>query len=181
MELPEEPIIFLKAPSSIISHREDILYPPQSREVDFEVELALVVSQQAKNVPSRLASDFIGGYTIVNDITARDLQRKDGQWTRAKNFDTFCPLGPMIETDMDPHNQNIFLKLNGKIKQDSNTRNMIFKMEELLEFVSHIMTLYPGDIIATGTPPGVGSIQAGDMVQAGVEDIGILENQVKLS
>jgi len=178
MQLPEEPIIFLKAPSSIISTQKQIICPPQSNEINFEVELATVIAQKAKNISSRLASDYIGGYTIVNDVTARDLQRKDDQWTRAKNFDTFCPLGPMIETEMNPQDQHIFLSLNKEIRQDSNTRNMIFGIEELLEFISHIMTLYPGDIIATGTPPGVGSMQPGDLVQAGVEDIGLLENQV---
>jgi 2-keto-4-pentenoate hydratase/2-oxohepta-3-ene-1,7-dioic acid hydratase in catechol pathway len=178
MDIPEEPIIFMKPPTGVIGHLEDIIYPTTSQEVDYEAEMAIVMSKKAKNVSADEAWDFIGGYTVLNDVTARDLQRKDGQWTRAKSFDTFCPIGPCIETELDPHNQDISLKLNGEIKQDSNTKNMIFGVHELVEFVSHIMTLNPGDVIATGTPPGVGQIQSDDMVQIQVDGIGILENRV---
>lgn len=178
MDIPEEPILFMKPPTSVIAHQEPIIYPEMSQEVDYEAEMAIVMAETATKINSEDAWDFIGGYTVLNDVTARDLQRKDGQWTRAKSFDTFCPLGPCIETEMDPHNQNISLKLNGETKQDSNTKNMIFRANELVEFISSIMTLNPGDVIATGTPPGVGQMQSGDVVQVQVEGIGILENRV---
>ncbi|MEW6011321.1 MAG: fumarylacetoacetate hydrolase family protein [Euryarchaeota archaeon] len=178
MDLPEEPVIFLKPPTTIIGHQDHIIYPYSSHQVDYEAEMGIIISKKAKNIKENNAREFIGGYTIINDVTARDLQKKDGQWTRAKSFDTFAPIGPVIETQMNPDNQNIFLKLNGEIKQDSNTKNMIFEVEELLEFISHIMTLNPGDIIATGTPPGVGSLQPGDRIETGVEDIGVLKNQI---
>ncbi|MGC9517307.1 MAG: fumarylacetoacetate hydrolase family protein [Methanomicrobiales archaeon] len=179
MEIPEEPIIFMKPPTSVIGHLDTILYPYSSMQIDYEVEIAAVISCEAKNIKKDEASNFIGGYTVLNDVTARDLQRKDGQWTRAKSFDTFCPLGPAIETDIDSKNQKISLKLNGELKQNSNTSNMIFQTEDLIEFISNIMTLKPGDIIATGTPPGVGSMNKGDVVSAKIEDIGVLENYVK--
>jgi len=179
MELPDEPIIFIKPPTSIIGHLDNIIYPPSSSQVDFEAELGVVLSKEAKNVKSEDAADFIGGYTAVNDVTARDLQRKDGQWTRAKSFDTFCPIGPCIETDLDPTTQNISLKLNGEFKQKSNTRNMIFNVYELVEFISNIMTLKPGDVIATGTPPGVGPMNVGDTIEVEIEGIGSLRNFVK--
>ncbi|MCK9152336.1 fumarylacetoacetate hydrolase family protein [Methanobacterium alcaliphilum] len=178
MEIPEEPIIFMKPPSGIIGQEDEIIYPQTSQEVDYEAEMAIIISDKAKNVTSTGAVDFIGGYTAMNDVTARDIQRKDGQWTRAKSFDTFCPLGPCIETEMDPDNQNISLKLNGEFKQNSNTKNMIFKVSDLVEFISDAMTLNPGDVIATGTPPGVGQMYPGDSVQVQIEDIGILENKV---
>ncbi|MBC7117888.1 fumarylacetoacetate hydrolase family protein [Methanothermobacter tenebrarum] len=178
MEIPEEPIIFLKPPSSIIGDGEFIIYPNMSREVDYEVELAAVISKEAKNVGREDAEDFIAGYTILNDVTARDLQRKDGQWTRAKSFDTFCPIGPWIETDINPHELEISLHLNGELRQYSNTQNMIFDVYELVEFVSNIMTLEKGDIIATGTPPGVGSMKPGDEIEASIEGIGTLKNKV---
>ena len=149
-----------------------------SREVDYEVELAAVISKEAKNVGREDAEDFIAGYTILNDVTARDLQRKDGQWTRAKSFDTFCPIGPWIETDINPHELEISLHLNGELRQYSNTQNMIFDVYELVEFVSNIMTLEKGDIIATGTPPGVGSMKPGDEIEASIEGIGTLKNKV---
>lgn len=179
MEIPDEPIIFIKPPTSVISHLDNIIYPNTSNQVDFEAELGVIISKEAKNVKSEDAADFIGGYTAVNDVTARDLQKKDGQWTRAKSFDTFCPIGPCIETELDPMNQNISLKLNGEIKQNSNTKNMIFNVYELVEFISNIMTLKPGDIIATGTPPGVGPMNVEDTVEVEIEGIGMLRNFVK--
>lgn len=179
MELPDEPVIFLKPPTSVIGHLENIIYPSSSSQVDYEAELAIVISREAEKVNEKNASDFIGGYTVLNDVTARDLQRKDVQWTRAKSFDSFCPLGPCIETDLDPYHQDISLMLNGNVKQSSNTKNMIFGAEELVEFISNIMTLKAGDVIATGTPPGVGSMKVGDMVEAEVEGIGTLKNFIK--
>lgn len=179
MEIPDEPIIFIKPPTSVIGHLDPIIYPPSSNKVDYEAELAVVISKEARFVKEKDAEDYIGGYTILNDVTARDLQRKDTQWTRAKSFDTFCPIGPCIETQLDPLNQKIFLKLNGEIKQDSNTKNMIFNPYILVSFISNIMTLYPGDIIATGTPPGVGSMNVGDVVETGIEGVGVLKNFVE--
>ena len=123
--------------------------------------------------------NFETAYTIINDVTARDLQEKDGQWTRSKSFDTFCPTGPVVVTDIDPSNQRIYSKLNGEIKQDSNTKNMIFSPDELVKYISNIMTLYPGDLIATGTPPGIDHMKKGDVIVIGIEEIGTLENVVK--
>jgi 2-keto-4-pentenoate hydratase/2-oxohepta-3-ene-1,7-dioic acid hydratase in catechol pathway len=179
MELPSEPIIFIKPSTAVIGHLDSIVYPSSSKQVDYEAELGIVISKEAHKVSYDDALNFIGGYTIINDVTARDKQRKDGQWTRAKSFDTFAPIGPCIETRMDPMDQNISLKLNNKIKQSSNTRNMIFEVNELVEFISNIMTLLPGDIIATGTPPGVGPMNVGDNVKVEIEGIGTLKNYLK--
>jgi len=178
MEIPEEPVIFLKPPTAVTGHLDSIVYPEMSSEVDYEVELAAVISRRARKVKREDADEFIAGYTVLNDVTARDLQRRDGQWTRAKSFDTFCPMGPFIETSVDPHVLDISLELNGEIRQSSNTSNMIFQVPELLEFISHIMTLEPGDVIATGTPPGVGQMMPGDRVRAMIEGVGVLENRV---
>ena len=172
MEIPEEPIIFLKPTSSIIYNNDKIIMPKQSNRVDYEVELAVVIGKKCKNVKKEDALNYIKGYTILNDITARDLQEKDGQWTRAKSFDTFCPIGPKIVKNIDSHNLNIQLKVNGEIKQKSNTKNMIFTVEELIEFISSIMTLYPDDVISTGTTPGVGKLNNGDIDEAEIENKG---------
>ncbi|MFA0833155.1 MAG: fumarylacetoacetate hydrolase family protein [Methanobacterium formicicum] len=180
MNLPEEPILFLKPPSTVISHEDKIIYPHQSHQVDYEAELAVVIGHEARFVSQEDAFDYISGYTVLNDVTARDLQQKDGQWTRAKSFDTFCPLGPWVETEMDPSKQNISLKLNNEVKQKSNTKNMIFPVDELVEYISNIMTLNPGDVIATGTPPGVGPMKVEDMVEVTVDGIGTLKNEVTL-
>lgn len=179
MELPDEPVLFLKPPTTVIGHDEAIIYPPESRQVDYEAELAVVVGQTAHKILPEDVPEFIAGYSVLNDVTARDLQQKDGQWTRAKSFDTFCPLGPWMETEMDSANQKISMHVNGELRQDSNTRNMIFPVEELFSFISHIMTLNPGDVIATGTPPGVGQLQVGDVAEATVEGVGTLSNPVK--
>jgi 2-keto-4-pentenoate hydratase/2-oxohepta-3-ene-1,7-dioic acid hydratase in catechol pathway len=176
MELPEEPIIFIKPPTTVIGNLDTIIYPKNSTQVDYEAELGIVISKEAHHVRSESAAEYIGGYTVINDVTARDKQRKDIQWTRAKSFDTFAPIGPSIETELDPMNQKISLRLNNVLKQNSNTKNMIFDVYKLVEFISDIMTLNPGDIIATGTPPGVGPMKVGDVVEAEVEDIGILKN-----
>ncbi|MDD1775310.1 MAG: fumarylacetoacetate hydrolase family protein, partial [Methanobacterium sp.] len=179
MDLPEEPVIFLKPPTSVTGTLDQIIYPSSSSQVDYEAELAMIISRKAQKIEEEEAADYIGGYTVLNDVTARDLQSKDVQWTRAKSFDTFCPIGPCIETELDPSNLKISLKLNDEIKQDSSTSNMIFTPQRLVEFISHIMTLNPGDVIATGTPPGVGQMKPGDIIEAEVEGVGILKNFVK--
>ncbi|MGB7969503.1 MAG: fumarylacetoacetate hydrolase family protein [Methanobacterium sp.] len=179
MDIPEEPIIFIKPSTAAIGHCDNIIYPNNSTQVDYEAELGIVISKEADHVSSNDASDYIGGYTVINDVTARDLQRKDVQWTRAKSFDTFAPIGPCIETELDPMDQNITLKINSKLKQNSNTKNMIFDVYELIEFISNIMTLKAGDIISTGTPPGVGPMNVGDTVEVEIEGIGILKNFLK--
>lgn len=179
MEIPDEPIIFIKPPTSVIGHLDQIIYPPSSNEMDYEAELAVVISKEARFVEEKDADQYIGGYTILNDVTARDLQRKDTQWTRAKSFDTFCPIGPCIETQLHPLNQEISLKLNGMVKQDSNTKNMIFSPQTLVSFISNIMTLYPGDVIATGTPPGVGPMNVGNVIEVEIEGVGVLKNFVE--
>jgi 2-keto-4-pentenoate hydratase/2-oxohepta-3-ene-1,7-dioic acid hydratase in catechol pathway len=179
MELPDEPVIFIKPSTGVIGHLDPIIYPSSSKQVDYEVEIAVVISKKAHQVKKEDVDDYIGGYTILNDVTARDLQNKDVQWTRAKSFNTFCPIGPCIQTKLDPSNQKISLKLNGEIKQDSNTKNMIFSAQELVKFISDIMTLNPGDIISTGTPPGVGPMNIGDIVEAEVEEIGVLKNIIE--
>ena len=179
MQLPDEPIIFIKPSTGVIGNLDSIIYPPSSKQVDYEVELAIIISKKAHQIKEENADNYIGGYTILNDVTARDLQSEDVQWTRAKSFDTFCPIGPCIQTQLDPSNQKISLKLNNEIKQQSNTKNMIFSTPELVEFISNIMTLNPGDIISTGTPPGVGPMNIGDIVEAEVEEIGVLRNIIK--
>ena len=178
MDLPNEPKLFLKPPSSIIAHKDIINYPSVSNQVDYEGELGIVIGKKGKNIKYEEVEEFIAGYTILNDVTARDLQKKDEQWTRSKSFDTFCPVGPFIETELDPNNQGIRLKLNGKVKQESNTKNMVFSPTTLIEYISSIMTLNPGDIIATGTPSGVGQMHSGDTVEIAIDDIGVLENKI---
>ncbi|MHB8841275.1 MAG: fumarylacetoacetate hydrolase family protein [Candidatus Aquicultor sp.] len=180
MEMPDEPLIFLKPPSSVIGTNDDIIYPQMSKWIEHEAELAIVIKETTRQVPITQAIDHILGYTCANDITARDLQKKDGQWTRAKGFDTFCPIGPYIATlpDDDPHHLDIKLTVNGEVKQSSNTINMHFKPEYLVSYISHIMTLCPGDIILTGTSPGVGPIVPGDVIELTIEGIGLLKNKV---
>lgn len=178
MDIPDEPIIFIKPPSTVIGPEEEIIYPPQTKNLHYEAELAIVMGKKAEKVSEENARSYVLGYTALNDITARDLQEKDGQWTRSKSFNTFCPIGPWIETDINPHNLNISLRVNGELKQDSNTKNLIFSVEKIVSFISQIMTLNPGDVIATGTPPGVGSLQVGDVVEVEIEGIGVLKNVV---
>jgi 2-keto-4-pentenoate hydratase/2-oxohepta-3-ene-1,7-dioic acid hydratase in catechol pathway len=178
MDIPDEPIIFLKPPTCLIGPGEDIVYPSSSQRVDYEAELGIVIGKTAKNVSKNEAGNYILGYTCVNDVTARDLQRKDGQWTRAKSFDTFAPIGPWVETDLDPNDVNIKLYLNDVVKQESRTSGFIFRVSELISFISNIMTLLPGDVITTGTPSGVGAMQRGDMVTVEIEGVGKLQNQV---
>jgi len=174
MEVPDEPTIFLKAPSTTLDPGGTIIYPERSEQVDYEAELAVVLGRQARNVPADEALTYVFGYTCGMDITARDLQIEDGQWTRAKNFDTFCPLGPWVETELEPGNLDISFSLNGEVRQSSNTSKLIFGVPRLIEFLSGIMTLYPGDIIMTGTPSGVGPVERGDELEMSIEGIGTL-------
>jgi 2-keto-4-pentenoate hydratase/2-oxohepta-3-ene-1,7-dioic acid hydratase in catechol pathway len=178
LTLPDEPLLFLKPSTSIIGPGDPIILPPQSRRVDYEAELAVVVAKVARNVSYENARDYILGYSCLNDVTARDLQQKDGQWTRAKGFDTFCPIGPWIETDIDSSDLAISLLLNGEVKQESRTSKLIFDPFSLMEFISHIMTLMPGDVIATGTTSGIASMKHGDTVEVRIEGIGSLINPV---
>ena len=178
-KLPEEPLLFIKPPSSIIPHLGTIVRPPVSKRVDYESELAIVIGKTAKNIKKSDAADYIFGYTCLNDVTARDLQAKDVQYTRAKGFDTFAPLGPYIETEIEnPSNLQIRGWLNGELKQSSDTSNLIFGPYELVEFISGIMTLFPGDIISTGTPSGIGTLNHGDIFEIEIENIGRLKNFV---
>ena len=179
MPIPEYPIVFIKPPTSVIENGDDIIFPPQTQELHYEGELGIVISLQTRNVPVSDADRYIAGFTCANDITARDLQRMDGQWTRAKSFDTFCPLGPRIVKDIDPGSLVIATRVNGQVRQLSTTANMIFSVYELVAFVSGIMTLLPGDVIITGTPPGVGPLYPGDTVEIDIENIGVLKNTVR--
>ena len=172
-------LFFSNPPSSVIGSGEAIIYPPETEELHYEGELAVIIKDKARNVSTEDAARHIAGYSCANDVTARDLQRKDGQWTRSKSFDTFCPLGPRIASEIDPTNSEIMTRVNGVIKQHLNTNNMIFNVYELVSYVSGIMTLMPGDVIITGTPPGVGPLQAGDEVEVEIEGIGVLRNTVR--
>lgn len=178
-EVPEYPMIFLKPPTAVIGPLQPIRVPADSENVHHEAELAVVVGKVARDVPIEDAGSYILGYTAANDVTARDLQRRDGQWTRAKGFDTFCPLGPAIDTDLDPlEGLQITCRVNGDLRQSGSTADLVFGVSELLSFISHIMTLLPGDVILTGTPAGVGPIEPGDKVEVEIEGIGVLMNPV---
>ena len=179
MRLPEEPILFLKPPTSLIGPEDYIEYPSQAKRVDYEAELAVVMKDKCKDIEPDKVMDFVEGFTCLNDVTARDLQQKDVQWTRAKSFDTFCPVGPQIVKDIEPNNVKIQSYLNGELRQDSNTSNFIFGVEELIAFTSKVMTLKAGDIIATGTPSGIGTMKRGDTVEIKIEGIGTLRNYVR--
>ena len=176
--VPTEPIIFIKPNTSVIGPNETIIWPSMSERVDHEVELAIVIGRICKEVPAAKARDVIYGYTIANDVTARDLQKKDGQWSRAKGFDTFCPLGPWVETEFVPKDQKITATLNGEIKQSSVLSEMIFKIPQIIEFVTNVMTLLPGDVILTGTPAGIGPMPAGASISVAIEGLGTLTNKV---
>jgi len=176
--IPEEPILFIKPTSALIGPDDPIVYPPLSQRVDYEAELGVVIKKRCRNVPPERAREYVLGYTCVNDVTARDLQRKDGQWTRGKSFDTFCPVGPCIATDIDPNAADIETYLNGERRQASNTKHFIFPVEDVVARISQVMTLLPGDLIATGTPSGIGPMQAGDKVEVRIEGIGSLRNSV---
>jgi 2-keto-4-pentenoate hydratase/2-oxohepta-3-ene-1,7-dioic acid hydratase in catechol pathway len=179
LAIPATPILFLKPPSSVIFNHEPIVYPDQTRELHYEAELAVVIKDRIKNISEKEAVRHILGYTCANDVTARDLQRLDGQWTRAKSFDTFCPLGPEIVPNISTDNLSIKLFLNGELKQSSNTSNLIFKVPFLIAFISQVMTLLPEDVILTGTPAGIGPMKVGDEVRVEIEGIGSLANKIK--
>ena len=179
LEVPAEPLIFMKPPSAVIAAEEKIIIPAMSRQVDYEAELAVIIGRTGRNISREAAFSYILGYTCLNDVTARDLQTKDGQWTRAKGFDTFCPIGPCLVTDIDPGDLAVQSYWNGELRQSSRTSRLIFSVAELVEFVSRVMTLYPGDIISTGTPSGVGPMKSGGTVEVVVEQVGRLINKVE--
>ena len=179
MPLPDEPLLFLKPPTTLIGHKGTIIRPDESSRVDYEAELGIVIEKTAKNISIEDADKYIFGYTCINDVTARDIQEKDVQFTRSKSFDTFCPAGPWIETEIDPSSLDIKCSVNGETRQSSNTSKMIHSPQALVSFISSVMTLKPGDIIATGTPPGVGPLNSGDEVTITIEGIGELTNTVK--
>lgn len=178
-DLPEEPVIFIKPSTAVIGPEDTIIRPHMSQRVDYEAELALVIGKKARNVSPQEAFQYVLGATCMNDVTARDLQRKDGQWTRGKSFDTFAPIGPFIVTGVDYNNIDVELALNGEIKQKSNTSYFINKAHEIVSYISGIMTLNPGDVIATGTPSGVGPMSKGDVVEVRLGSIGVLRNYVE--
>jgi 2-keto-4-pentenoate hydratase/2-oxohepta-3-ene-1,7-dioic acid hydratase in catechol pathway len=177
-EPPAEPIIFLKPATALLASDGTIIRPQVSERVDFEGELAIVIGRIAKDIRRDEWRDVVRGFTCANDVTARDLQKRDVQFTRAKSFDTFCPLGPCIETDLDPSRLSIRTRVNGVVRQDGNTSQMIFPCDQLLEFITSVMTLLPGDVVLTGTPAGVGPLAAGDTVEVEIEGIGTLRNVV---
>jgi 2-keto-4-pentenoate hydratase/2-oxohepta-3-ene-1,7-dioic acid hydratase in catechol pathway len=179
MSIPENPLLFLKPPSAVTGHLGKIVYPDKTMQVEYEAELAVIIGKRCKNIRASDAGSVIMGYTCFNDVTARDLQKKDTQWTRAKSFDTFAPVGPYItEAGLDVGCLIIKTRVNGELRQESSTSNLIFDVPYLIEFISGIMTLECGDIIATGTPPGVGELFVGDEVEIEIENIGILKNFV---
>lgn len=179
VEVPEVPMLFMKAPSAILPDGGKIILPPQSHQVEQEAELVIVMGKRGRWIAAEEAEKYILGYTIGNDVTARDLQERDGQWTRAKGFDTFCPIGPYIETDLDAADTLITCRVNSELRQMSSTKEMVFTIPQIVAFVSSVMTLEPGDLIFTGTPSGVGVLEDGDSVQITIEGIGQLRNTVE--
>jgi 2-keto-4-pentenoate hydratase/2-oxohepta-3-ene-1,7-dioic acid hydratase in catechol pathway len=177
-DVPAQPLIFLKPSTSVIAHRDAIASPPSSERVDYEGELAVVISRLCRDVPEERAMEAVLGYTCANDVTARDQQKTDGQWSRAKGYDTFCPLGPWIETELDPSDLAITTTLNGETKQDSRTSMLVHKIPSLIAYITACMTLLPGDVILTGTPDGIGPMLLGDEVSVEIEGIGVLTNPV---
>jgi 2-keto-4-pentenoate hydratase/2-oxohepta-3-ene-1,7-dioic acid hydratase in catechol pathway len=177
-KVPEVPLIFLKPPTSLIGPGQAIILPPQSQQVEHEGELVIVIGKRGRWISSEEAYSYVMGYTIGNDVTARDLQRRDGQWTRAKGFDTFCAIGPWIETEFDPGDVILTTHVNDEMRQMASTRDMVFGIPQLIAFISSVMTLEPGDIIMTGTPAGVGPLVAGDVVEVSIEGLGKLRNPV---
>jgi 2-keto-4-pentenoate hydratase/2-oxohepta-3-ene-1,7-dioic acid hydratase in catechol pathway len=177
-DVPAEPLMFIKPNTSVVGPNDPVFYPPQSSNVHYEGELAVVIGRLCRDVPVESVKDVIYGYTIGNDVTARDLQRSDVQFTRAKGFDSFCPLGPWIETDLDTSDLRVTTHLNGEVKQDGRTNDMIFDVATLVAYVSSVMTLLPGDVILTGTPEGVGPMAVGDEVEVAITGIGTLTNKV---
>jgi 2-keto-4-pentenoate hydratase/2-oxohepta-3-ene-1,7-dioic acid hydratase in catechol pathway len=178
-EVPEVPLIFLKPPSTLIGPGDPIVIPPQSNQVEHEAELAVVIGKRARWLAPEEALDFVLGYTVANDVTARDLQRSDDQWTRGKGFDTFCPVGPWIETDFDPTDALITCHVNDELRQMASTRDMVFTTRQMIAYISSVMTLEPGDLILTGTPAGVSPLHPGDQVAITIEGLGDLTNPVE--
>jgi 2-keto-4-pentenoate hydratase/2-oxohepta-3-ene-1,7-dioic acid hydratase in catechol pathway len=177
-EVPSEPLLFLKPPSAIVGPGEAIVRPRASERVEHEAEVGVVIGRRAKDVAIADAMDFVFGFTALCDVTARDLQKKDVQFTRGKGFDTFCPIGPWIETSIDWRDCGVALRVGGTVRQSGRTRDMIFPIDRLVAYVSAVMTLEPGDVIATGTPEGVGPLRAGDVVEVDIEGVGVLRNPV---
>ncbi|HEX8169373.1 MAG TPA: fumarylacetoacetate hydrolase family protein [Thermoanaerobaculia bacterium] len=177
-EAPAEPILFLKPPSALLPHEGTIVRPAVSQRVDHEGELAIVIGRTARNVKAAEWRDYVRGFTCANDVTARDIQRKDVQFTRGKGFDTFCPIGPRVVEDLDVSDLRVSTRVNGEVRQDGRTSQMIFPPGVLMEFITSVMTLEPDDVILTGTPAGVGPLQAGDVVEVEIEGIGVLRNPV---
>ncbi|GAC1581126.1 MAG: fumarylacetoacetate hydrolase family protein [Candidatus Dormibacteria bacterium] len=178
-DLPSEPLIFLKPSTAVVGDGDEVVYPEQSSNLHHEAELAVVIGRACRKVSPEEATQYIRGYTCANDVTARDLQNSDPQWTRGKGFDTFCPLGPVIVTDIDPGNLRVLMRVNGEVRQDASTADMIFPVPRLISYISSFMTLLPDDVILTGTPSGVGPVQRGDLMEVEVEGIGILRNRVR--
>jgi 2-keto-4-pentenoate hydratase/2-oxohepta-3-ene-1,7-dioic acid hydratase in catechol pathway len=177
-EVPDEPIVFMKPSTAVIGQQEAIVHPELSERVDYEGELAIVIGRLCRDVPAERAAAAVFGYTCANDVTARDLQRRDDQWTRAKGFDTFCPLGPWIETHVDPADLAVTTTVNGEVRQAGRTSQLLYDVPALIAYISRVMTLLPGDIILTGTPEGVGPLRPGDEVSVTIESIGTLTNRV---
>jgi len=175
---PTEPLLFLKPPSAVIGPGEDIIWPPMACQVDHEAELGIIIGKTAKNIETAKAREYIFGYTCVNDVTARDLQKKDGQWTRAKSFDTFAPIGPWIETELDDRDVRVECRVNGGVTQRDSSALMLFDVPRLLAFISRVMTLLPGDVVATGTPSGIGPMVPNDVVEVEVGGVGVLRNRL---
>lgn len=178
-EVPKVPLLFLKPPSSIINPNDTVLLPPQSVQVEHEGELVVVIGKRGRHIAAASAKKHILGYTIGNDVTARDLQKTDDQWTRAKGFDTFCPFGPWIDTEFDPADSVVTCRVNGQMRQMASTRDMVFNIGNLIAYISSVMTLEPGDLIFTGTPAGVGELKHGDEVVVEIEGLGVLRNSVR--
>ena len=178
-EVPKVPLLFLKPPSSIISDGDRVILPPQSTQVEHEGELVVVIGKRGRNITGENARKHILGYTIGNDVTARDLQKSDGQWTRAKGFDTFCSFGPWIDTEFDPADAVLTCRVNGQMRQMASTRDMVFNVPTLIAYISSVMTLEPGDLLFTGTPAGVGELKNGDDVVVEIEGLGVLRNPVR--
>jgi 2-keto-4-pentenoate hydratase/2-oxohepta-3-ene-1,7-dioic acid hydratase in catechol pathway len=178
-EPPAEPVLFLKPSTAVVGHGDPIAYPVKlTQRVDYEGELAVIIGRLCREVPAAQAAEVIFGYTCANDVTARDLQARDGQWTRAKGFDTFCPLGPWIETDADPADLELTTVVNGEVRQQTRTSQLLYDVPALVEYVSTVMTLLPGDVLLTGTPAGVGPLEDGDEVSVTIENVGSLRNTV---
>lgn len=179
VEVPKVPLIFLKPPSSVLNPGDPIILPPQSQQVEHEAELVAVIGKRGRNITAEQSREYILGYTVGNDVTARDLQKLDGQWTRAKGFDTFCPFGPWIDTDFDIADALITCRVSGQPRQMASTRDMVFNVGTIIAYISSVMTLEPGDLIFTGTPAGVSPIKDGDEVVVEIEGLGVLKNPVR--